>query len=80
MEEGGVLLYVGDHEVDAECAANANVELERRGMPFCVLSVGADYGRSEGSAWSLEPDYRAGSPGEIVRLVERLAESLGQGP
>ena len=80
LEEGGVLLYVGDHEVDAECAANANVELERRGMPFRVLSVGADYGRSEGSEWSLEPDFRAGSPGEIVRLVERLAESLGQGP
>ncbi len=71
----GVLLYVGDHEVDAECAANANAELERRGMPLRALSVGADYGRSEGSEWSLEPDYRAGSPDAVVRL----AEALGSG-
>ena len=28
--ESGTVLYVGDHPVDAECAANANLELERR--------------------------------------------------
>jgi len=72
LKEAGVLLYVGDHEVDAECAANANVELEQRGLPFRVLSVGADYGRCESSEWSLEPDYRAGSPDAVVRLAESL--------
>ncbi|MEJ2338762.1 MAG: HAD-IA family hydrolase [Gemmatimonadales bacterium] len=70
--DAGVILYVGDHEVDAECATNANLELDRRGMPFRVLSVGADYGRCEGSEWSLEPDYRAGSPDAVVRLAESL--------
>jgi phosphoglycolate phosphatase-like HAD superfamily hydrolase len=75
LEEGGVLLYVGDHEVDAECAANANVELKRRSMPFRALSVGADYGRSEGSEWSLEPDYRADSPDAVVRLAQALGSS-----
>lgn len=69
----GVLLYVGDHEVDAECARNANAEFERRGSGLRVLSVGADYGRSEGSRWSLEPDYRADSPAAVVRLVASLS-------
>lgn len=69
----GVLLYVGDHEVDARCAANANAVLERRGAAARVLSVGADYGRSEGHDWGFEPDYRADSPERIVRLVESFA-------
>lgn len=75
IDGSGVLLYVGDHEVDAECAANANAELSRRGRELRVLSVGADYGRSEGSEWSLEPDFRAASPSAVVRLAEALGSS-----
>ena len=68
----GVLLYVGDHEVDARCAANANDVLRSRGFEGRVISVGADYGRSEGPEWTYEPDVRANSPQDVVRLVASL--------
>lgn len=67
----GVLLYVGDHETDVECAANANTELGRRGSEVRVVSVGADYGRDGANReWSIEPDHRARSPEDVARIVE----------
>ncbi len=67
----GVLVYVGDHEADAKCAQNVNAELERRRVDVRVISVGADYGR-DGAEWSVEPDHRASSPEEVVRIVAAI--------
>ena len=66
------MIYVGDHEADAECAARTNDELKRRKQPVRVVSVGADYGRSEGPEWTFDPDCRARAPSDIVGLVRRL--------
>jgi len=71
----GVLVYVGDHEADAKCAQNVNAELERRGVEVRVISVGADYGRSEGAEWAIEPDHRASSPKDVVRIVGAIEGS-----
>ena len=68
----GVLVYVGDHEADAKCAQNVNAELERRGVEVRVISVGAEYGRSEGAEWSVEPDHLASSPEDVVRVVAAI--------
>ena len=68
----GVLVYVGDHEADAKCAQNVNAELERRGVEVRVISVGAEYGRSEGAEWSVEPDHLASSPEDVVRIVAAI--------
>jgi HAD superfamily hydrolase (TIGR01549 family) len=70
--EAGVVVYVGDHEADAECAANTNLELERRGEAVRVISVGADYGRSEGPDWSFEPQHRARAPRDVIEIVSGL--------
>ena len=68
----GVVVYVGDHEADAECAARANQALQARGDAVRVISVGADYGRSEAPDWSFEPTHRAASPSAVVDLVRSL--------
>jgi HAD superfamily hydrolase (TIGR01549 family) len=70
--EAGVVVYVGDHEADAECAANTNAELQRRGASVRVASVGADYGRSEGPDWSFEPEHRARVPRDVIDIVVGL--------
>jgi beta-phosphoglucomutase-like phosphatase (HAD superfamily) len=75
----GFLLCVERLGIDGP-GVNANAELERRGMPIRALSVGADYGRSEGSEWSIEPDYRAGSPDAVVRLAEALGPNPAAAP
>jgi HAD superfamily hydrolase (TIGR01549 family) len=72
----GTVLYVGDHETDVRCARNADRALSERQIPQHVVTVGACFDRlgSDGS-WSLPPDYRASSPGDVVTIVEGLRRS-----
>ena len=42
-EQGDVVLFVGDHEVDAHCAHRAQAWLEEQGRPLSVRSVAAVY-------------------------------------
>lgn len=72
----GTVLYVGDHETDALCARNADRVLAERRVPQNVVAVGACFDRlgSDGS-WSVRPDYRASSPGDVVTIVEGLRRS-----
>lgn len=72
---GGTVFYIGDHSIDAECAANANRVLERRGHVVRVVSIGACYGTVAGSEdWRVEPRHRAETPDEILRIVRSTAE------
>lgn len=65
-----VVVYVGDHETDARCAAAANARFEREGAPVRVISVGAFYGvRPDTSAWAVRPDFEVTDPREISRLL-----------
>jgi len=67
---GGTVLYVGDHPVDSECAANANAELERRQVELRVVSVGASYGSAgPHDGWPVEPDFRARTPSEVLEIA-----------
>lgn len=72
----GTAFYVGDHPIDAECAANANRALEGRGHAMRVVSVGACYGTVTGSeTWRVEPHHRALTPSEILRIVHSTTDS-----
>lgn len=73
--EAATVIYVGDHPVDAECAANANAVLAERGATARVLAIGASYGTAvPDGPWAIPPDYTAASPPDVLALIEALAE------
>ena len=73
----GRVLFVGDHEVDVQCAHNATRLLASRGVPIEVLSVGAHYSpNAESSHRRARPHFTARCPREILDYVEELRASL----
>jgi HAD superfamily hydrolase (TIGR01549 family) len=68
--EPGRVFYVGDHETDTRCVAQANAVLSQRGLSTEVISIGAFYGRQGNvSNWPVQPDHSVSSPAEIVSIV-----------
>lgn len=73
IEEPASALYIGDHETDIICAANANRDLTAMGRDLHIVSVAAHYLSAEnGAHWSVAPDHRVDHPVEIGQLVESL--------
>ena len=73
IEEPASALFIGDHETDVVCTANANRDLVAMGRDFCFVSVAAHYlSGGDGAGWSVAPDYRVYRPSEISQLVDRL--------
>lgn len=59
-QPGRVVLFIGDHEVDAACAHNANRDLEGRGIAVRVVSIAVSYGHgSHPEEWEARPDHIA---------------------
>lgn len=76
----GTALFVGDHEVDALCAHNANRELERRGGGLRVRSVAACYGSpSDPSRWERPPHHVVHDVADLPRLVSAFLSSHREG-
>ena len=68
----GHVAYVGDHQIDIECARNANEALTADDYDIHVFSIGAAYGiGTESGAWPEEPDYTAQCPDDIASIVWR---------
>jgi len=66
----GYIFYIGDHETDARCAANADAVLEKQGIPLSVRSIGAFYGTdADDSKWQIRPHYQAHSPDDIIQII-----------
>ena len=66
----GHVAYVGDHQIDIECARNANEALAADGHDIRVFAIGAAYGiGAEFGAWPDEPDYTVQRPDEVVSIV-----------
>jgi HAD superfamily hydrolase (TIGR01549 family) len=71
----GIILYIGDHKTDFECARNTNRELEKSGQQTRVFSVGAAYGYlKDDSRLSTKPDYWARQPEDILNIVEKMSK------
>ncbi|MCL1067081.1 HAD family hydrolase [Shewanella olleyana] len=62
-----LLMYIGDHEADAQFARNLQLEL---GSDAKVISVAAAYSQSEPESWDVKPDH-------IANTVEDLAAIIG---
>ena len=66
----GHVVYIGDHQMDIECARNANEVLAAEGIDIRVFAIGAAYGMgAEFGAWASEPDYTVAKPRDLVGLI-----------
>ncbi len=73
VEEPATILYIGDHETDIRCAANANRDLVAMGHELWFQSVAALFFDTEADrAWTIQPDHRIEHPAEIAQLVDTL--------
>jgi HAD superfamily hydrolase (TIGR01549 family) len=73
----GLVVYVGDHETDVECAHNTNSHFERNGIDIRVVSVGALYApHIDDDHWQVEPDGKAQAPLEILSELARIFSTL----
>jgi len=69
LQEGEIILFIGDHETDAQCAANANRKLSYK----AVFSVGAFYEKKDYSdTWTFKPDFKANHPDDILEIADKL--------
>ena len=77
VAEPASVLYVGDHEADVLCAANANRDLTALGREVRVISVAAFFlGRNHGTRWRVAPDHRVHHPDEIAAIVDNLRATV----
>jgi len=68
----GVVLFIGDHQVDAECANRANQALLEAGAEVEVISVGAFYAHNSlWREWETKPRLQAYFPAEILQFINR---------
>lgn len=69
----GVVLYVGDHETDARCAANARRVLADRGHDVAIVTVAAGFtGPPDVEHWSIQPEHTALHPHDVIRIARGL--------
>lgn len=66
----GYVFYIGDHETDVKCAANANRVLREQKPEVKILTIGAFYGSGKSGNNSWEPDYRANQTEEIIDIIK----------
>lgn len=75
----GRALYVGDHETDARCARNATQALRSRGIDLEVVSVAACFAdHLDHRGWTVQPDYTARHPREVLTIVREVAAGSGR--
>jgi HAD superfamily hydrolase (TIGR01549 family) len=80
IEEPAIALYIGDHETDMVCAANANRDLVAMGHELWFRSVAIQHsGRSGVTRWKTPPDHQFGRPAEICQLVASLSVQNSDG-
>jgi len=71
--DSGLVIYIGDHETDTQCAHNANQQLTKNASEIEIISIGAFYGsNSNTTSWNIKPDYAAYNPGDILEIIRNL--------
>ncbi len=73
--EPAAVLYVGDHQTDAETARNANRVLAKVGSSTRVFSVAAGYGLADMEDWTVQPHFVAHDPGDILEIKNQIENS-----
>jgi HAD superfamily hydrolase (TIGR01549 family) len=74
QNQPGRFLYIGDHETDSRCAANANQVLRQAGIAVEILMIGVLYGEGgRTEPWRTQPDFEARNTEEILEIVRHLS-------
>ena len=68
----GYVFYIGDHETDVKCAANANRALREKKLDVKIITIGALYGSGKNGNNSWEPDYHANQTEEITDIIKHF--------
>ncbi len=63
------LIYIGDHQEDVVFAKNAERKLKEDGQEISVISIAVGYSGSSPEAWTVKPDYEAGSAEDIRQII-----------
>jgi len=72
--DSGIVVYIGDHESDTQCAYLANKKLKKTGSELRVISVAALYGLTNDiTDWEYKPDYIAYKTTNISDIINKLA-------
>ena len=72
----GIVLYIGDHETDAQCAFQANRVLAKDRVALKVISIGALFdSETDTSNWCIRPDYEIQRAAELLDIVNHLRET-----
>lgn len=80
VEEPATALFIGDHESDILCAANANRDLIALGHEIRFQSVAVDFlANGNRSGWTVTPDHEVDAPAELGNLIAELRVELGNG-
>lgn len=80
VEEPATALFIGDHESDILCAANANRDLIALGHELRFQSVAVNFLANGGrSARTVVPDHEVDGPAELGNLIAELRVDLGDG-
>lgn len=70
----GLVVYIGDHETDIQCAYLANNRLKEAGKNLQVISIAALYGLStDTESWRYKPDFEACDTSDICLTIRELA-------
>jgi len=72
----GVVIYIGDHESDVQCALNANNILSQKNSETKIISIGAFHGFDvDTSSWSVLPDYQIKNAADIKSIVNNFNQN-----
>lgn len=70
--EEGELVYIGDHREDMVFAKNGEESLKALGIQTKVWKIAVQYEKDETKYWTVQPDYVAGTPAEILEALEEI--------
>ena len=69
----GMVLFIGDHRTDIECANNANLHLIKKNVHIQVLSVLITFGSNVNiSDWNIKPKFIITKPQELLSKIEEI--------
>jgi len=69
----GMVLFIGDHRTDIECANNANLHLIKNNVPIQVLSVLITFESNVNiSDWNIKPNFVITKPPELLSKIEEI--------
>lgn len=74
--EDGVIIYVGDHEVDTQFVRSMQTYLNSKSIENNIKAVAVSYGGSMPKSWKTIPDYIASTTKELNDILIKINGSI----